>query len=460
DSVHAHLVRERREGTIDDYYRVERRIGHGSMGTVAEVLNKQTGHHLALKTIQLARISDQMIDEMRNEIEILKRLDHPNIIKAIETFESRRRVYLVMELCSGGDLTKRGPYSEGRAAATVLKMVSAVAYMHSRGVCHRDLKLENVLYSSEAPDAELKLIDFGLSKIYLKNQRLHGVVGTLYSMAPEVFSGSYDSKCDMWSVGVLAYILLCGRMPFDCSSKNTLVEDIQRGVVSFQGPHWSGISEPAKAFVRSLIVRDPHKRATAAQALHDPWLNKVGGADVTVRGSRHLSHDDHEGLLISFRRYAGYSKLKRAALMVVAHRSEPGELRRLREIFMRYDVEHTGTITVRDFKTVLLQEGFQELEIETVYQELDEDNDGEIQYTEFLAASLETMGQMEEERLLDAFDQMDAEGSGVITRQNVLDFCGREDRGHYDVDAVLAEADFKHLGSGIDLEEFLRLMRQ
>ncbi|CAM9900074.1 unnamed protein product [Choristocarpus tenellus] len=160
------MVRQRKVGAVlEMYYEILNTIGHGSMGTVSRVQHLATGNQYAMKAIQLSRISAKMVQEMRNEIGILKRLDHPNIIRAIETFESKRRVFLIMKLCTGGDLTKRAPYTENVAVSLITKILSAVSYMHSRSICHRDLKLENVMFESTDPDSEIQIIDFGLSKV-------------------------------------------------------------------------------------------------------------------------------------------------------------------------------------------------------------------------------------------------------------------------------------------------------
>lgn len=156
----------------------------------------------AMKSIHLNRITDKsFLNELRNEIGILKQLDHPHIVRANETYEHRNRIYIVMELCSGGDLYSRDPYTEEQAARIISSILSAIAYMHSKKILHRDLKYENVLFVNESPKAQIKLIDFGLSKVYGDNTELIGGVGTIYTMAPEVLKGNYTAKADVWSVG-------------------------------------------------------------------------------------------------------------------------------------------------------------------------------------------------------------------------------------------------------------------
>jgi serine/threonine protein kinase len=156
----------------------------------------------AMKSILLDQMTEQVfIDELRQEIAVLKHLDHPNIVRAIETFEFEGMISLVMELCSGGDLYVRDPYSEADAARIVSSILSAIAYMHSQNVVHRDLKFENVLFVNTSPMSDVKLIDFGLSRVYGGGQKLTDISGTIYTIAPEVLKNNHTEKADMWSIG-------------------------------------------------------------------------------------------------------------------------------------------------------------------------------------------------------------------------------------------------------------------
>ena len=164
----------------------------------------------AMKSIHLEQLGDQTyIDELRNEIALLKDLDHPNIVRAIETFEYKGKISIIMELCSGGDLYTREPYTELEAARILSSILSAVAYMHSRRVVHRDLKFENVLFVNLSPLSDVKLIDFGLSKVYKDSRKITDVVGTVYTMAPEVIMGDYTEKADIWSIGKFCILFTC-----------------------------------------------------------------------------------------------------------------------------------------------------------------------------------------------------------------------------------------------------------
>lgn len=167
----------------------------------------------AMKSIHLNRVTDvTFVTELKNEIAILKKLDHPHIVRAMETFEHRNQIFIVMELCNGGDLYSRDPYTEEAAARIVSSILSALSYMHAHNVAHRDLKYENILFVNDSPTAEVKLIDFGLSKVYGDNAQLTEGVGTIYTMAPEVLKGNYTQISDVWSIGVIAYMLLSSQM--------------------------------------------------------------------------------------------------------------------------------------------------------------------------------------------------------------------------------------------------------
>lgn len=243
NSLRRNMMRSRSDD-VYKYYEVIKNLGEGSLGAVSSARKKDVGgsayktehggifgifkvtkkaHHVppelmasmseyereyALKSIQVNRVSNEFLDEMRNEIDILRTLDHPNIVKAYEVFETKRQIHIVMDLCAGGDLYTRGPYSEKQSAAIVGKILSGVAYMHSKNICHRDLKFENIMWESKKKDAEIKLIDFGLSKKYCPGTVMSEGVGTIYTMAPQVLQGVYTSQADLWSIGAYCFVLL------------------------------------------------------------------------------------------------------------------------------------------------------------------------------------------------------------------------------------------------------------
>ncbi len=333
-------------------------------------------HEYAMKSIHLSRVTDDtFVQELKNEIAILKKLDHPHIVRPLETYHFKNQIFIVMEHCSGGDLYSRDPYTEEEAARIISSILSAVSYLHANNVAHRDLKYENILFVNNAPKAEIKLIDFGLSKVYGMNgtgpgfegqgtpQLLTEGVGTIYTMAPEVLKGSYTKQADVWSVGVIAYMLLSSQMPFYGRKRQHIVEQILGGKYDFRGRRWRKIAEPAKDFVRDLLVVDPDERLDAERASSCVWLNKRYSA--TLRGpeeSEILKAKD------SMTRYAGYTKLKKMALMVIAHRSTCEEIGILRKVFQKYAAkDEGGCISYPQFETAWKESGLPEEDTKAVF---------------------------------------------------------------------------------------------
>ena len=278
-------------------------------GGVLETPKKKPSYNMeyAMKSIHLSRVTDKaFVEELRNEIAVLKALDHPHIVRCIETFEHRHQIFIIMESCSGGDLYSRDPYTEDEAARIISAVLSAISYMHKRQIIHRDLKYENILFVNDSAESEIKLIDFGLSKKYGKDEELMEGVGTIYTMAPEVLKGNYTEAADLWSVGVIAYMLLSSQMPFYGKKRRHIVELIIACKFDFKGRRWKRTSRQAKAFVEDLLVADPEERATADSAYRSTWLNRR-----QLTTTRNPHEEENQAAQQSMMKYAGYSKLKK-----------------------------------------------------------------------------------------------------------------------------------------------------
>jgi len=400
-------------------------------GSVSSNDDVQREYTYAMKSIHLKMVDDDsFVEELKNEIAILKKLDHPHIVKPIETFQWKNQIFIVMQVCSGGDLYKRDPYTEEEAARVCSLILGAVAYLHSNNVAHRDLKYENILYVNESPKSSIKLIDFGLSKIYGtackktgKHATLTDGVGTIYTMAPEVLRGSYTRQADVWSVGVIAYMLLSSQMPFYGQKRQHIVEQILSGKYDFRGRRWRKITEPAKDFVRDLLVIDPEERLDAERASSCTWLNKRFNA--TIRGPREKENRQAGN---SMTRYAGYTKLKKMAMMVVAHRSTCEEIGILRKVFQKYSTGRgsNGQITYEGFCNAWKESGFPQEDTKSIFDACDLDGSGRIRYTEFLAATIEAQGDISEERLAEAFDRFDKDDTGCIGVDDLAEILGNK----------------------------------
>ncbi|XP_026528925.1 calcium/calmodulin-dependent protein kinase type IV isoform X1 [Notechis scutatus] len=313
--------------TLTDYYDLESELGRGATSIVYRCRQKGTQKPFAVKILKktelpaeelcatLKKLFEEQVDKkiVRTEIGVLLRLSHPNIIKLKEIFETPTEISLVLELVTGGELfdriVEKGYYSERDAADAVKQILEAVAYLHANGIVHRDLKPENLLYATPAPDAPLKIADFGLSKIVADHVTMKTVCGTPGYCAPEILRGcAYGSEVDMWSIGIITYILLCGFEPFyDERGDQYMFKRILNCEYDFVSPWWDDVSLNAKDLVRKLIVLDPKKRLTTFQALQHPW--------VTGKAANFIHMDTAQKKLQEFN---ARRKLKAAVKAVVA----------------------------------------------------------------------------------------------------------------------------------------------
>lgn len=296
---------------IEDYYLFGENIGSGTFSVVRRGKNKKTGEIVAIKIIDKKAVGDKT-EMIQTEIDILRRVRHPYIIGMKEMFETPTTIYLVMEMVTGGELfdkiVERGAYSEKDASKLIREILDAVDYLHQNKVVHRDLKPENLLYSNDDVDADIKIADFGLSKILGSEVLLKTACGTPGYVAPEVLKcEGYDQSADLWSVGVIMYILLCGFPPFYDDNTAVLFEQIMEGKYEFPSPYWDTVSESAKDLVKHLLDVTPHNRYTATKALSHPWI--AGNTAHTTK---------MEGVIDKIKEFNAKRKLKSGMLLVLA----------------------------------------------------------------------------------------------------------------------------------------------
>lgn len=267
--------------TVEDKYILKDVLGTGAFSQVRLAESKESpGDLYAIKVIDKKALKGKE-DSLENEIRVLRRLDHPNVVKLLEAYESKSSVYLVMELVTGGELfdriVEKGSYTEKDAADLIKQVLSAVAYMHSMGVVHRDLKPENLLYHSPDEDSKIMISDFGLSKME-DSGIMATACGTPGYVAPEVLAQKpYGKEVDVWSIGVISYILLCGYPPFYDENDANLFAQILKGEFEFDSPYWDDISLEAKEFIRSLMCVEVDKRLSCEEALEHAWISGAKG---------------------------------------------------------------------------------------------------------------------------------------------------------------------------------------
>lgn len=279
---------EARSNDIKDDYEFGRVLGSGTFSTVRECKDKKTSRTVAVKIIDKANI-EVNTDSLKTEVTILKSVKDPHIVELIDVYETADRVYLVMELLTGGELFDRivnvypNGYSEVVASKLTKKVVQSIQYLHKKGIVHRDLKPENLIYATKDNDSDVKITDFGLAKIANGSFVLKTACGTPNYVAPEVLlNEGYTSAVDMWSVGVILYILLCGFPPFYSDNTPELFEQIIRGQYDFPSPYWDNVSASAKDLITKLLQTDPKKRYTPEQTMNHPWI-RLQQVDEKVR---------------------------------------------------------------------------------------------------------------------------------------------------------------------------------
>jgi calcium/calmodulin-dependent protein kinase I len=267
---------------VEKKYKIGKALGTGNFSVVKRCTDRETGIEYAMKIIDKKMVEgkEEMIE---TEVAILRKVKHKNVISMVEAFDTADKLYLVMDLATGGELferiVKKGSYTEADASALVRSMLEAIDYLHDLDIIHRDLKPENLLFADESETANLMITDFGLSKMMNDATFLTTACGTPGYVAPEVLKQKgYGKSVDLWSIGVITYILLCGYPPFYDEDQASLFETIIRGKFEFHAEYWGGISASAKDLIKKLLTTDPAKRLTAKQALEHPW---VQGADAS-----------------------------------------------------------------------------------------------------------------------------------------------------------------------------------
>jgi len=385
-------------------------------------------------------------------------MDHPNIIKLFETYEDRKNIYLIMEICSGGELFDRiidmGHFSEAQAARVMSQIFRAIFYMHENNICHRDLKPENFLFVTKEPIevSVLKIIDFGLACEFDENTLLTTKAGTPYYVSPQVLDGSYDARADHWSCGVIMYVVLCGYPPFHGDTDNEVLKKIRSGVFGFSKSDWGNITEDAKDLIRELLKSDPAQRCTADQALNHVWVkNQAPSAELKLP----------TGLVENLHSFRKSTKLKKAALHVIASQLGEGQVKALRDTFLALDDNKDGLLTADEVQDGMRRSGFNvPVDLQQILEEVDSDGSGVIDYTEFLAAALDKQTYCQEDLCWAAFRVFDRDGNGKISKEEIAQVLGNgipcaalEESG------TLVE-DFDTNGDGeIDFQEFMDMMR-
>ena len=446
---------------ITNHYEVIKKLGEGSYGKIYKAKNKISGDIRAMKQIEKSKITD--IQTFKNEIEILSRMDHPNIIKLFEVFEDSKYFYLINELCTGGELLDRivkrkteNPFTEREAAIIFKQLVSAISYCHDIGIVHRDLKPENILFINEEPNSPIKVIDFGFSKEFnnkntkTKQKNMSSKVGTVYYISPEILQGNYNELCDIWSCGVILYIILCGYPPFQGNNDKEIYKSIQSGKVDFPQKEWKSISKNAKDLILRMLC-PANKRYNAKQVLKHAWVNNKAPDS---KGELKINVES----LLNFKKS---NKLRKVVITFIASRLSDEEVNNIKQIFSSMDKDKKGTITLQELKNGLEQSLTPDdhINIEELFASIDTDHSGRIDYTEFIAATMDQKLYLKDEKLHEAFNAFDPNSTGKISIKDIKKFLNLQDNSENDtiIQQWIKENDVN--GDGVvDFNEFKKMM--
>ncbi|CAL9776695.1 unnamed protein product [Musa acuminata subsp. burmannicoides] len=449
----------RSAGGIEERYVLDRELGRGEFGVTYLCMDRDTRELLACKTISKRKLRTAVdVEDVRREVAIMRHLPRsPSIVTLREAREDDGAVHLVMELCEGGELfdriVARGHYTERAAAAVTRTIVEVVQLCHLHGVIHRDLKPENFLFASKKENSPLKAIDFGLSIFFKPGESFSEIVGSPYYMAPEVLKRNYGPEIDIWSAGVILYILLCGVPPFWAETEQGVAQAILRGLIDFKREPWPSVSENAKNLVRQMLEHDPKLRLTAKQVLEHPWLQDAKKAPNVPLGDVVKSR---------LKQFSRMNRFKRRALRVIADHLSTEEVEDIKELFKMMDVDNDGIVSYEELKTGLAKSSSHlvESEVQMLIEAVDATGKGTLDYGEFVAVSIHLQRMANDEHLRRAFSYFDKDENGYIEPEELQEALA-EDGAADSIDVandILQEVDTDKDGR-ISYDEFVAMMK-
>ena len=416
-------------GDPDKYYKKIKDLGSGSYGSVYQAKNIVMDNIVAIKVIE--KVQDNMVDdlEIKNEINILKSLSHPNIVKIYEFFDTVLYYYIVTEYCKKGELFSyiKNKYSEKQLAVLFYQVFSGLCYLHEKKILHRDLKLENLMVSEIEKDIItgeeyfwIKIIDFGTAKIFEKNKTEKAVIGSSYYIAPEVLKQRYNEKCDTWSVGVILYMTLVGVAPFDGRTDEDIIRRIKIGKYNKNDIRFIEHSEEVKDLVYKLLEKNIDKRLSAKEALNHPWFEKFGGRNLFCN----FKPEDILPYIENLFHYKYNSKLQELVIAFLVHNLANNDETLIILKMFRY-FNKSGDCKLTKFELTNGLYNYKERDevdemVDVIFQRLDGDNNGYIEYEEFLRVCIDKTHLMTKENLRYAFKFLDKDNTKTLNAQKIL----------------------------------------
>ena len=455
-------------GNPDKYYKKIKDLGSGSYGSVYKAKNLILENIVAIKVIE--KVQENMIDdlEIKNEINILKTLSHPNIVKIYEFFDTPIYYYIVTEYCKKGELFDyiQNKYNERQLAVLFYQVFSGLVYLHEKKILHRDLKLENLMISEVEKDVItdeeyfwIKIIDFGTAKIFEKNRAERAVIGSSYYIAPEVLKHNYNEKCDTWSVGVILYMTLVCAAPFDGRTDNDIFRRIKIGKYNTNNTSFNEHSEEVKDLVSKLLEKDIDKRLSAKEALNHPWFEKFGGRKLFSN----YKPEDIKPYIENLFNYKYNSKLQELVIAFLVHNlSNSDETLIILKMFRHFNKSGDCKLTKLELTNGLYSyKDKNEVDemADVIFERLDGDNNGYIEYEEFLRACIDKKSLMTKENLKFAFKFLDKDNSNTLNVHKILSsFLTKPNKEFEDIFNIYLNEVDKDKDGIINFNEFMELM--
>ena len=405
---------------ISDLYSFGDMLGEGSFGKVMKAVRIGSSSEFAVKYIEKDSLnSNPMLPKlMLNELTVLQKSSHPGIMNVVELLEDNDYFYIVTELLSGGELFDRiievGSFSEVKAAKIIKQVLLALNYMHSQKMTHRDLKPENILLeSSNIKNLDVKIADFGFSCFFDPKEGLDLVLGSPLYMAPEIIQGrNYNEKVDIWSMGVISYMLLSGRNPFPGKTKDEVKRLICKGFIDMNKPAFQKVSDDAKDFISKALIMDVKKRYSAKQLLNHPWMQEM-----SLKFDKQLDDEGTLEVLQHLKDFSKATKFQKTIMSVLCGlKADKDELKKMKVAFMQMDTNQDGTLSMEEIKEA--ESKLKGLKIGNKWQDVlkqcDLDGDGKIDFHEFFTAAIDHKKVLTKQNLSYAFQTFDTNGDGSI----------------------------------------------